>query len=90
VKNWIKSAVIAAALAGALIPFSPSFIERWYSTGLYPNVQRVVTPVTNLVPFALFDVLTVVAFVCALIALVRSVRVRRGDCADGRGFSPRV
>jgi uncharacterized protein DUF3810 len=77
VKNWIKSAVIAAALAGALIPFSPSFIERWYSTGLYPNVQRVVTPVTNLVPFALFDVLTVVAFVCALIALVRSVREAR-------------
>ena len=76
-KTWIKGAVIAAALAGGLAPFSPSLIERWYSTGFYPLVQRVVTPVTNVVPFAVFDVLTVVAFVWMLIAIVRSVRTAR-------------
>jgi hypothetical protein len=77
VKNWIRGAVIVAALAGALIPFSPSFIERWYSTGVYPIVQRLVTPLTNLVPFALFDLLTAGALVWAGIAVARAVREAR-------------
>jgi hypothetical protein len=74
--RW-KWTVIAVAVACLLIPFSPSFIERWYSTGLYPIVQRLVTPITNLAPFALFDLLTVGAFLWTVIVLVRAVRDAR-------------
>lgn len=75
--RWLKAAVIAAAIACLLIPFSPSLIERWYSTGVYPFVQRVLTPLSNGVPVALFDPLTVGAFVLTVIALVRAVRDAR-------------
>ena len=77
VGRWIKAGTIVAALACALAPLSPSAIERWYSTGLYPRVQHVVTPVSNLIPFALFDVLTIGAAVLVIGALVRSVRRAR-------------
>ena len=38
-----------------------SLVERGYSTGVYPVIQRVLTPVSNLVPFALLDILAVAA-----------------------------
>ncbi len=50
-------AVYALALAGALAPIPAALVDRWYSLGLYPVVQRVLTTVSNLVPFPLFDVL---------------------------------
>lgn len=51
------------------MPIDAGAIERGYSTSIYPEIQRFVTPVSNLVPFALFDVLTVTA-VALLIATV--------------------
>ena len=75
--RWIKAAVIAAAIACALIPFSPSFIERWYSTGVYPFIQRVLTPISNLVPMAFFDPLTIGAFVLTAVAVARAIRDAR-------------
>jgi hypothetical protein len=77
VKNVIKSAVIVAAIACLLLPLSPSFIERWYSTGLYPFVQRLLTPVANLLPFAVFDLITIAAAALAVRAIVRSIRLAR-------------
>jgi hypothetical protein len=73
----IKTAVIVAAIACLLLPFSPSFIEGWYSTGFYPFIQRVLTPLSNLVPFALFDLLTVGAVIIVIVAIVRAIRRAR-------------
>ncbi len=53
------------------------FVERWYSTGLYPIIQRGLTPVSNLVPFALLDILAVGAACFVVVVLVRSVRLAR-------------
>ena len=53
--------LVIAAAAAALAPVSPVFVERWYSTGVYPHAQRLVTPLSNLVPFAWLDVLSIVA-----------------------------
>jgi Protein of unknown function (DUF3810) len=75
--RWIKGAVIAAAAACLFLPLSPAFIERWYSTGLYPLIQRTLTPITNLVPFAVFDLITVGAVVLALLVIVRAIRQAR-------------
>src|SRR5215216_2608481 len=44
--------LIGAAIVIALLPLDPIVIERWYSTGVYARVQRVLTPLSNLVPFA--------------------------------------
>ncbi len=50
-------AVLAAVSAGALLlPVSPTLVEAWYSNGVYPLIQRSLTALSNLLPFALLDV----------------------------------
>jgi hypothetical protein len=54
-------AVYAGAAAGAIAPMPASLVERWYSLGIYPILQRALTSVSDLVPFAIFDVIWVAA-----------------------------
>jgi len=72
-----RAAVVAMALAVGLAPIDPRFVERWYSTGLYPAIQGVTTTVSNLVPFALLDVIAVTVGLAVLVMLVRGVRLAR-------------
>jgi hypothetical protein len=53
----VRSALILALAAGAaaLIPTPPGFVEQWYSRGVFPIIQRTLTPVSSAVPFALLD-----------------------------------
>ena len=76
-RTTIKVGTVIAALICAVAPVSPSFIERWYSTGMYPRIQHVLTPISNLIPFALFDVLTIGAVVLVIGSIVRAVRHAR-------------
>lgn len=62
-RSAIKISIIIFALALALIPIPAALVERLYSNGLYPNLQSVSTPVANLIPFALVDVLIASVFV---------------------------
>ncbi len=48
--------LVASALALALVPLPERWIERVYSLGVYPAIQSRLTPLTNLVPVAVFDV----------------------------------
>src|SRR4030095_17063619 len=66
-----QTGLVAVALAAAWLPVSPTAVEKWYSTGWYPAVQRLVTPVSNLVPFAFFDFIVIGAVVFAIAALWR-------------------
>jgi hypothetical protein len=75
-----RVALVAAALAGFLAPFSPETVERYYSAGLYPFLQRFLTGVSNSVPFALFDVLSAAAVLTWTCLLARDLVARR------RGF----
>jgi len=52
-------------------------VERWFSTGVFPPMQRALTPISNLVPFAILDVLSVGALIAAVITIVRGVRAAR-------------
>lgn len=70
------SAVYALALAGALAPIPPWLVERWYSLGIYPVLQRVLTSLSDLVPFALFDVLWVAAVAGFAAVSYRCIRTR--------------
>ena len=74
-------AIVAVAAAAAVLPLPPAPVERWYSSLIYPAIQRVLTPFSNLVPFAIFDVLGAAAL-CALAVtgyrLVATLGWRRG------------
>lgn len=76
--RWAFSlGAIGLALLAGFAPIDARFVERWYSTGLYPIIQRGLTPVSNLVPFALLDILAVGGVCLVLMVLVRSVRLAR-------------
>ena len=67
------------ALVAAVVPLPAAAVERAYSTGFYLTLQNVVTPVTNLVPFALFDAaagVLLVAWAGRFVIALRSTSVR--------------
>ncbi|MGH9256595.1 MAG: DUF3810 family protein, partial [Vicinamibacterales bacterium] len=78
-RTLVEIAVVALALVMIWAPTSPGLIEYWFSTGLYPAVQRTVTPFSNYIPIALLDVLGATAMTVAAVVLIRAVRsARRG------------
>jgi hypothetical protein len=66
--------ILAVAGAAVVVPLPASMIEHVYSGRFYPVLQRFLTPFSNLVPFALLDVVIVgvPAIWCALV--VRDIR----------------
>lgn len=61
----IKVLAVGLALAAGFTPIPPTTIERWFSTGLYPALQRQVTPLSNMLSFALLDLFAVAG--CAVV-----------------------
>jgi hypothetical protein len=74
-----RVAVIAAAGCGALVPIPARDIDRLYSAGIYPLLQRGLTRLSNVVPIALLDVLIVATVVAVAVAAWRDWR--RGGAA---------
>jgi Protein of unknown function (DUF3810) len=72
------AAVVLLAAGAALVPTPAGVVERLYSTGVYPIVQRALTSVSNRVPFALLDVLIAVVVCGWIAALVRDLARARG------------
>ena len=68
----IKFLVVGLALAAGFTPISSATVERWFSTGLYPALQRHVTPLSNVLPFAVLDLLAVAAGVAIVVAVIRA------------------
>jgi hypothetical protein len=67
--QWLQAGAIALAIGLAFLPAEPATIERTFSIGVYPTLQRYLTAFSNTVPFAFFDVLTA----AAAVALVKTV-----------------
>jgi hypothetical protein len=63
---------VVLAAAAAVAPVPDSFVERWYSRGIYPVVQRTMTPVSNLVPVALLDVAVLLLLVAVVLVVARA------------------
>jgi hypothetical protein len=78
-RRAIESGLVVLALLAALMPIPAPLIERWFSAGLYPHLQRVVTPVTNLTPFAWFDVILIAVVGGAIALLIFSGRQARRE-----------
>jgi hypothetical protein len=73
VARIIQTLIVLSALAAAFLPIGGETIERGYSTSIYPKIQAILTPASNLVPFALFDVLSVAAVVVLILAVAFAV-----------------
>ena len=74
VRLWLQAGVILVAVAAAIAPVSSDAVERVFSTRVYPLIQRGLTPVSNAVPFALFDPITLGAAVLLIVVLWRGIR----------------
>ncbi|MGB7218042.1 MAG: DUF3810 family protein [Vicinamibacterales bacterium] len=72
-KLW-RPALVAFAVCAALVPIPSSVLERFYSAGVYRLTQPALTSVSNLVPFALFDVLVAGVVVGWVVLAVRDAR----------------
>jgi hypothetical protein len=78
---WRRALLVACATGAALVPLPPTAVDRWYSARLYGALQPLLTSVSNLAPFALFD-LFAAAIAVAWVALAardlsRAARRRR-------------
>lgn len=69
---WLVAGAIA--VLAAVLPLPADAVERWYSRGVFPPLQRTLTTISNLVPFAIFDVLWIGAIAAAAILVYRSRR----------------
>jgi hypothetical protein len=69
-----RASLVAAAATAALLPLPAGIVERWYSLGLYPRVQAVVTPYSNQVPIALLDVAAAALLFWVVWRFVRAIR----------------
>jgi len=67
-------ALIAVAVAAAIAPIPAASVERVFSRGIYPAIQRTLTPVSNLSPIALLDIASALLFAVILVLAVRASR----------------
>lgn len=74
---WWRVALMLAAAATAVVPWSPAWVERVYSVFAYRAVQRLLTPMSNAVPFALFDGLIMLALAAWVVAAAVDIVRRR-------------
>jgi hypothetical protein len=74
IRRALGLATILAALAAALLPVPASWIERWYSEGLYARLQQSVTAFSNGIGWSLFDPVCIAAGMLALTMIVRSIQ----------------
>ena len=72
--HMVEVLVVMVATILAYIPVRATSIETWYSTSLYPHLERGLTPLSNTLPFAILDVLLVAVIVAVVISLGRAAR----------------
>jgi hypothetical protein len=55
----LKLTIVLSAVLLAIFQLPASFIERFYARGFYPRLQSFATPITNRLPFAIYDLLII-------------------------------
>jgi Protein of unknown function (DUF3810) len=66
--------IILGALVVAVVPLNPVWVEASYSTRIYPRIERALTPLSNLAPFAILDVLLLLIVPTVLIRIIVAAR----------------
>jgi hypothetical protein len=93
-RQALKIGMIAIAAALLVFRLPAGAVERYYSLAVYPRLQWLLTPVSNLAPFALVDALLIVVAtgipICWIVSLARSRRGERLKRAGQLGVSTLV
>jgi hypothetical protein len=82
--------LVLLAVTAAVVPLPAETVERWYSNGIYPRIQPVMTTASNHVPIAVLDVAVVILTATALAAFVRRARATGGRRAVRRAAGEAV
>lgn len=69
---WRAALIVLAGLAAGT-PLPPAAVEAYYSSLIYPRIQRLLTPLSNQVPVALLDLLLVAVVVWWIWRLARDL-----------------
>jgi hypothetical protein len=72
--NGVLWVMPALAVAAATAPLTPAWVEGAFSTRIYPALQRTVTPLSNAVPVALFDILLFAVTALVVFLFIRGAR----------------
>lgn len=82
-----RGAAALAGLGGLLALTPPGLAEALYARGLYPSLQPALTGASNLLPFAVFDVVLVALVAALLVIWHRGLRrVERQRVGTGRAI----
>ena len=76
-RTGLGATIVLTAIAAAYAPIDPATVEHWFSTSTYPAIQRTITPVSNILPVALLDALSLVALIVVVTIAIRSVQAAR-------------
>jgi uncharacterized protein DUF3810 len=66
--------LVLLAVAAAIVPVPADTVERWYSNGIYPRIQSVMTAATNPIPIAVLDFAAAILIGLGLAWFVRRAR----------------
>jgi hypothetical protein len=78
-RTILKAAPIIAAVLLMLFQLPSAWVERFYANGFYPRLQSIFTPLTNLLPFAVYDALILgLIFGVPIWWVMRIVRAGKG------------
>lgn len=75
----IAGLLVCLAAIAAVVRLDAGAVERQFSVGVFPYLQRILTPISNAVPFALFDLITIGGAAALVAVLVRGVRHARRE-----------
>jgi hypothetical protein len=76
-KGLIQLTLVAVAAGVALLPPGAFTVERFYARGVYPVLQGILTPLSNRVPIALFDVAIATFLTILIVSWVSAIRAAR-------------
>jgi Protein of unknown function (DUF3810) len=72
----LRAGIVLLALAVALLPIPSRLVEGWYSRGIYPAIQSVLTPASAALPLAPLDLAVTLLVTVCLVRFVRRVRIK--------------
>jgi hypothetical protein len=70
----VHAGLVGAAIVAALAPTSATAVERWYSNGVFPHLQPLLTSVSNLSPIVFLDALILLAILTIAVLVFRWMR----------------
>jgi hypothetical protein len=71
-----RALIVITAVIVALVPYPAAIVERWYSRGLYPRLQPLLTQASNAVPVAIIDIVFALLITWLLVSVLRRWRKR--------------